>query len=107
MKLTVMDRIVLGDILPMQATLLDLVLSKNIRSAIEFTEDELVGLEITHADGLMKWNVEAAEDMTADVNFTGPQTKLIVEQLERLDKQKELTSSHLGLCDLFEIGKEN
>lgn len=107
MKLTVMDRIVLGDILPMQASLLDLVLSKNIRAAVEFTEEELVALKITHSGGIMKWDVDAAEVMACSVEFTGPQTKLIVERLGLLDKQKELTSSHLGLCELFAIGKES
>ena len=104
MQLSVMERFVIQGLLPQRASMTDLLIAKNIREAVGFTEDELVALEIKEDGGRVEWNPEAAAAIVKDVEFSGPQTALLVAALDKLDKDNELQIEHLSLCEKFGIG---
>lgn len=110
MELTVLERFVLLNILPREGNMLQVVAAQNVRKAVELDEVEhdLLKIEEIKIDGgsRLHWNPEIAAAMDKDVDFTGPQTALIVEVLQKLDKDKKLTAEHLSLCEKFGIGKE-
>jgi len=106
MELTVMERMVVPNILPKEGSMLELVSAKNVREAIQFTEDELVQLKIVQEDDRVQWDPEAATAIVREIEFTGPQTKMIVDALQKLDREKKLAPEHLTLCEKFGIGGE-
>jgi len=104
MKVTVLERFVILNILPSEGNMLDLRAAANVREAVEFSEKELASLNIEQAGDQLKWDTEAAEAIAKDVDWSGPQTSLIVVTLRKLDAEQKLTPNHLSLCDKFSIG---
>ena len=110
MELSVLERFVIGTLLPREGSLLDLKAAENIRMATGFSEEDLAKLdikEVTQGDKKMtQWSPEGVEAIgLLKLEFTGPQTKLLVDALQKLNSDKKLTADHLSLCEKFGIGK--
>ena len=111
MDLTVLERLVVMNLLPKEGSMLELKAAQNVREAIEFDEQELAALKFQQENGpdgkaQVKWDAEVAEKTKLSRDFTGPQTKVIVTALQKLDAEKKLTTEHLTLCEKFGIGKD-
>jgi len=105
MKLSVLERFAVLGILPERGTLITMTVAKNIRNLVEPGEAEQEKLELRQVGDQLGWNPEAAKEMEIEVEWTGPQSKLLVEALEKLDKDGKLLTAHLSLCEKFGIGK--
>ena len=103
MKLNVLERMVLLQVLPVQGNLTTLRIVADLRNELSFTEEEHARLDfqVDTASERLTWN----EDGTLkDVEFGAKAMVIVQERLEELDRQEKLTAKHLPLCDKFEYG---
>lgn len=99
--LTLLDRIVLPSVLLKENDYKTVIISKDIKSKIAITQDEIKKYEIeTMPDGSIKWNA-AGLKAKFDIDFTDFEKLEIKLGLEKLDRDKKLTEEHIGVYDLF------
>lgn len=103
MELTVMDRIVLMELLPEQGSFAALREIRELREALAFSEEEAVDLEVAQEDGIVRWNSEKEGD---------PKTVVISEYLlgriltkaRQLDRQESIPAPFYDM--LVRLGYE-
>ena len=100
MKLSMADRFALIGLLPTEAGIatIRLVEAMSKKLTPDETEQEAIELKPLPNGGIV-WNPEKATDR--DVPFSGFEVKLIVERLQKTDKEKKLTKAHVALWDKF------
>lgn len=88
------------NILPREGTIMTIKIVRELREALSFSEAEHKSLNFQKLeDGGMQWDEKAIGDKEVPV---GPRAHaLIVETLERLDKEKKLTEDSLSVWDKF------
>lgn len=99
MQLKVLERVCLLNILPKEGDFLTLQVARDISDEVSFKPDELEALGMQTANGVTTWNQDA--DVGAEFTFSEAATSVIVGELQKLDKGKKLTMSHVGLYKLF------
>jgi hypothetical protein len=106
MKLSVVERITLLQILPQQGDFLTLRIIHELRQALSFTEDEIAefGLEVDPEKSLVRWNQQATRDVEMPIGVKA--NRIIVDTLLELDNNKKLTEGHLSLYEKFCSGEE-
>ena len=108
MKLSVLDRIMLLNVLPREGSFANLKILRIARENISFSEEE---------NGLLKFRQEGDKTLWNDTMIsegklvpTVPEcefilgkvvTNLIVEELKRLNDTQKLTESHFSLYEKF------
>ena len=106
MKLTVFERLMLLNILPKEGNFVTLKIVRELREGLSFNEKEIKDLNLKVDDkGNATWN--PAKDKNKDVEIGGQANKIIVETLEKLDKDKKLTESHLSVYEKFIENNKN
>jgi len=100
MKLTVLERITLQNILPKEMNYVTLRIVADLRKALSFKADEIKALSLKDKDGKLTWNAEADGD-GARIAISDPVVQLVRTQLFELDKDKKLTAEHLSLYEKF------
>jgi hypothetical protein len=103
MELSVLERIVLSQILPTEGSFKNLKLIRVMREDLSFNEEENALLEFQETDGRLTWKEGVVGNK--DVSFGGVIRALIVDALLDLDKKEELKTEHLTLYEKF-IGDE-
>ena len=103
MKLTIKERFGVMGLLPPEANWVTRRLIRDLLTKVGFSAEEHEKFGF-HFEGegqnqQIRWNPEAAEEVEFD--FAGPETKLIVEGLQKLDAEKKLTAEHDTLCEKF------
>jgi len=99
-KLKVLDRIHVGQLMPEKGGLATMLTKKSITDKVTLTEKDLKAVEWDDLpNGQATWNSE--KDTGRIMGFTGLETELIVRQLRELDEKKELTTGHVPLWELF------
>ena len=102
MELSVHERIVLLGILPEKGDITSVKIVRELREALSFTEQELVDFEIVVDDNNIVWKNNDEKDIVI-----GPKaSSIILEELEKLNKQKLLTEEHIPVYDKFVEGEE-
>lgn len=101
MKLSVTERIILPGLLPEQGSMVNMLLAKHIREKIEFTSVEienfsLKGKEQEDGSTSFKWDPQKAIDV--EFHFEKSEVDFLKEQVDRLDKEGNVTSQNLDLC---------
>jgi len=113
MKLTLMDRLMLANLLPPEGDLRTMRVIHELRMAVGLSAEEIEAWEIKTSitqgpDGKdisqTTWNDEKVEEVEVDV--AGEKTALIVEALKKLDAEKKIGPQHFGLCDKFPFGND-
>ncbi len=103
MKLTLLDRIMLLNILPVEGNIKTLIIVKDLTKKIEITRDELNKYEIDSSEeGKLKWNSEGVL-AGFEIEFTQLETNEIVKVLKKLDKENKLSINLMPLIDLFNV----
>lgn len=110
MKLTVGERVVLGNILPPQGNAATLRIIMDLGRQLSFTEEELEHYNIknnTLPDGrtTVTWNPELAKE-TKDIKIGKAARGIIVKQLKQLDSQNQLHITMLPIYEKFVEGTE-
>jgi hypothetical protein len=99
MKLTVLERIILSSLLPSEADITTLLIVRELREKLSFTEAEHELLKFTPAsDGRLTWQdgVEAKE-----IEVGKKAKELVCQQLSALNAEKKLTVDHISLWAKF------
>ena len=101
MKLDILQRILIFNILPNEGTLLTMKTLRALKEKIVFSEEEVKEFELRLEDSRYFWN--DSKNIGKDFEITEGETQLIVDGLKDLDKQGKITENYLSLCDLFNI----
>lgn len=99
MKLSVMDRIVLLNLLPKEGNFANLKLLRTARESLSFTEEENKALAFKQEGDKLFWEdgtVEPKEIAIGEVV-----TQLIAKELKRLDESGKLQNEHISLYEKF------
>jgi len=104
MKLTILDRFMLLQILPPEGDLRTMKVVHALRMDLALTAAEIEAWEVKDvpaAEGRSSvvWNETKVEEVEIDV--AGVKTEILVEALRKLDKDKKLGVQHLSICEKF------
>ena len=108
MKLSVLDRIMLLNVLPKEGSFANLKILRIVRENISFNEEENGLLKFKQDGERTVWNDTVVSDgklvpTVPELEFTIGKvvTNLIVEELRRLNDEQKLTESHFSLYEKF------
>lgn len=99
MELTVMDRLILLNILPKEGNITTLKLVRKLREELSFDEEEHKVLNFKEQNGMTVWNRQP--EIKKEMEIGEKATDVIVNALKELDKNKKLHEDHLPIWDMF------
>ena len=99
MQLTVLERILLLNILPVQGDITTVRLVREAREDLSFSDAENKTLKFAKKDNQMRWETEQAP--VKEVSFNDTMTGILAAGLKELDKKKELGQQHISLYEKF------
>jgi hypothetical protein len=102
MILSIVDRIVLLNILPKEGNHITLRIVSDLRSRLSFSEEELAKAEFIVSESGTKWK----HDIESEIEIGPKAFSLIFNSLESLNRQGKLTLEHLPLYDRFVTDKD-
>ena len=97
MKLNVLERLLLGNMLPDNGSFVTLKIVRDLRTTLMFTEEEINTISLRDDGGQVKWELNIEKDF----EITPMQIQLIVNALKKLDADETLTEQHMSLCEKF------
>ena len=99
MDLTVMDRLLLLNVLPAEGDITTLRIVRQLREELSFSEQEHTDLNIQHTpEGQITWT---PTDVTKAVEFGTKAHKLVSKALKKLNDDNKLTAQYIDLYDKF------
>ena len=109
MKLNILERIALLNVLPRQGSALTLRIILDLQRELSFTEEEMEEYKMkntTMPDGrtAMVWD-EDFSDMKKDIKIGKVASGIIERELTKLNNQERLPMEGLGLYERFVEGK--
>jgi len=99
MKLNLMERLTLLQILPKEGSYVTLKVIRDLQSELAPNEDEFIEFEIKQEGEKASWNEKGREEKEIELGIKSEE--LIKDALERLDRDKKLTFQHLSLFAKF------
>lgn len=104
MQLSVLDRVLLLNILPDKGDVTTLRIIRDLQAALGFGEEESAELGLRNSDGGVVWDNTKAK--VHDIPI-GPRAHVIIsEALGGLEKRKQLSLQYLDLYDRFVAPEE-
>ena|SRR4030067_369540 len=98
MKLTVLDRIEIMNIVPAQGDFATLAKVKLLKDKIQLTEKELKDSVIVDGERL---SVKENDKTVNEFEVSELLTEVIVNALKKLNEESKLTINHLGLYEML------
>ena len=99
MKMNVLERLTLLQILPKESNFATLEIVRELISNVGLNEADYKEFEINQKDGLITWNEKGGEDR--EIKIGEKATDIIIESLKKLDDEKKLTENHFSLYEKF------
>jgi len=101
MELTIPERLHLTMILPREGDITTIKIVRELREALSFSEEEhaLFDMVFDATQGKVEWNKE--KDLGVDIPMGPKAMSIIVETLEKLNKEGKLSEQHISLWDKF------
>jgi len=99
MKLSVLDRLIILNVLPKENDVTTLRIIRKLKEELSFTEQEYKMLQFVGDEKGLRWNIEA--DIEKDVEIGEKATDIIAEAFKTLSSQKKLHEEHLDIYDKF------
>lgn len=96
--LTLLDRVLLLNTLPVKDSFERLVLRKDVLAKVEPNQEEIEKYKIQSVGAQVKW--EPSEDIF-DISFTEAEVNYVREILRELSTQKQLTAQHFSIYEMF------
>uniref|UniRef100_A0A6M3X5J4 Uncharacterized protein n=1 Tax=viral metagenome TaxID=1070528 RepID=A0A6M3X5J4_9ZZZZ len=103
-KLTVVERLVLLNILPKEGDFTTIKLLRKLRENLSFDEDEHEKLNFVQDGDQVRWNQNALTDK--HIQIGEKQADLIHDALKKLNTEKKLTNEHFSLYEKFVENRE-
>lgn len=101
-QLTLKDRLVLSNTLPMQGNFIDLICREDILKKVSIKQEEIAQFEIKVLDtGGLGWSEDKVKDTTWDVEFSEAEKTYIKSTLTKLSDENKLTVDHVAIYKLF------
>ncbi len=105
MELTVLERLIIQNLLPAEANFLTLKLMRTLREDLSFSDDEIKTLKIRQEGDQVKW--DESNVSTKDVKVGETMLNMLTEILKKLNDENKLTNEHFSIYEKFmEIPKE-
>jgi accessory colonization factor AcfC len=95
-NLTIKDRLVFRALFPEKGNLIEQSTIRDIANKIDISSDERKEVELKQEGPSLKWNQE--KDNGKDFLFSQTEVNFLKDQIEKLDKDKQITSELLDLC---------
>lgn len=103
MNITLLDRLIIRNILPLEGNIKSLIIIKDIVKKIELTQDEVKLFDLqANEKGNLTWNKTGMES-TFEIEFTELETNEIKFSLAKLDREKKISVDMLGIVKLFGV----
>lgn len=99
MKLTVLERLNLLNLLPQKEDIAILKIIRDLKSSLSLTEEEFKEFNVKNENGMLAWNEKGLEEREVRVGEMA--TQICVDSLKRANKEKLLTEQHISLYDKF------
>ena len=104
MKLKLIERLTILQILPHEGNFATLNIVRTLKETLAPTEEEFKKFEIIQDADQTKWNEKGKEELELKIGEKA--TDVIVEALEKLDKEKKITAFHLSIYEKFVKNKD-
>lgn len=110
MILNILDRVVLSNILPKEGTFQNLRLLRVVKEEISFNEEENKLLKFRQEGTQLLWESKLVDGKQVDVfperdfRIGDVVTKLIRDELEKLNSEAKLTEQHFSVYEKFVAG---
>jgi hypothetical protein len=100
MKLSVIDRFTLLNVLPKEGNYLTLRIIRDLQSELSFSEDELREMNFKEESGAATWN-----EIEKEINIGEKANDVIIGALKKADKESKLTIEMIDTYGKFiEVG---
>ncbi len=100
MKLNIIERLTIMQILPQQGNSKTLKLVKDFQGIIGLSQEELKKYEVVQKEaGRITWNVEKEE--SKEITIDKPLMDIIVKQFEKLNNEERLPMEYLEVYNKF------
>ncbi len=99
MKLNVLERLMLLNILPPEGSITVMKLLRVLKEELSFSEDENKELEFKQEEEQLLWKQEA--NIIKNIKIGEIMTELIKKELKKLNDEEKLTDAHIDLYDKF------
>lgn len=98
MEFTILERLMLLNILPKETDFLSLKTLRTLRESLsESLNADAEAGNLTRENDQFHWNA----DNPVEIEITPRAHQIIHDRLKELDKQKKLTDHHFSLCEKF------
>ena len=104
MKLNVLERMMLLNVLPREGSFVTLKVVADLRDELSFSEAGHKKYKFVEDEGRVTWN--PAAEQFKEVHIGEKATDVVVEALKKLDKEKKLTMEHMSLFQKFVEGNK-
>jgi hypothetical protein len=102
MALEVPERFLVMQLLPEKANFTNMKLIRELKEALVLTPDEQDAIEfVVQDDGTANWKGEKAAECIAEIPFDPKMYVVVMEALQKLDKDEELEGKHFSLYEKF------
>ena len=101
MKLSVLERLLVLNLLPEKGSFTNLKLMRTAREALSFTEEEHKLLNFQETDGKTRWQDGVVAEK--DIKLGEIVTEIIKKSLKELDQKEELLPQQVELYEKFMI----
>ena len=99
MKLNVIERLTILQILPRETDFSALKLIRDLNDKVGLSADDFKKFDVKTDNGQVKWNKEGIKEV--EIELKEKECDILVEALKGLDKQKKLSQCHLSLYEKF------
>jgi len=99
MKLNLLERIVLLNILPQESNFITLKIVNDLKNSLSFTEEEYKYYNVKQEGDRINWDLTGNEEK--EISIGEKATDIIVDQLKKLDEQKKLTMDMYSIYSKF------
>jgi hypothetical protein len=99
MDLTVMDRLLLLNIMPTEGDITTIRIVNQLRGDLSFSEQEHEDFKILNEEGQIKWDQTTAKPK--EVEIGGKAHKIIVKALKKISDDGKLTAQYIDVFDKF------
>ena len=97
LNLSILDRLMLQQILPVQGGKIEMLLTDAIAKKVEFALAEIAEFKLKDDGGGVSWDAACARD--TEYGFTAEQVEILKSAAKRADDEKKITRQTLGLIE--------
>jgi len=98
LRLRVLDRLMLPQLLPSQGGKIEMLLTGSILAKIEFSAEEIREFGLKDGDGGVSWT----GDREIEFEFTGEQAEVLKNASKNADNNKLITRQNLRLIEMID-----